>query len=168
MKVLFEKYHYVNSHVPESKMKKKKKAYSLIYFFLMYWLWLSYTPLSEGTVLRYDCTIKVMVLHSCLRSLTFVCVSLTNRYLKATLLPVIPSASPVTESCQHCSTSNHFATWKSKCGLHLLHFWAKCSSWEAAEIQTGTMELELTAVVKGEAKVTDKHQEIDSWSHKHH
>lgn len=138
----------------------------------IYWWWLSYNPLSEGTVISHDCTVKVMVLHSCLQ-ITHICVCMcpwqTNTWRPHFLLPVILPASPVTESCQHCcSTSNHFATWKAKCGLHFSLFRAKFSSWEAAEIQTGIMELELTAVVKGEAKVTEKQQENNSWSHKHH
>lgn len=145
---------------PQIKQWEKKNTYSFKKKFI-YWWWLHYNSLPERTVLSHDCSIKVMVLHSCLQ-ITHICVSvsLTNKPWRShLLLPVILSASPVTESPQHhCSTSNHFATWKASCGLHFLLFQAKFSSWEAVEVQRGTMELELTAVVKGEAKVTDKRQ----------
>lgn len=151
-----------------------KKSFLHIANFFFDWQCLSYNPLSGGTVISHDCTIKTMALQAACRSpMPVPPHRQTDRHLKASiwplLLPAILSDSPVIESWQPCcSTSSNLATWKAGCWLHLLVFRAKFSSWEAAELRTSDMELGLSTVVKVEARVTDKQQEITSWRHKLH
>lgn len=168
MGTLLKKCCYVNSHVHESNSEKKWFVYS--YFFLidgglailLYQMGLSYVMIALLSRWSYTA--------ACRPPMSFAHLT-ASQAVEGQCLTLASSCDPVWLTCQWVTATlsfylqppHHFKAW---CWLHFLVFLAKFSMREAAVLQTGKMELGLTAVATSEAKVTDKQQEITSRRHK--